>query len=140
MATKKNTTQKKEGNPLDTIRNFFETVTENVIDGATIVSEKIKDNSAKAYVASTELVEDINEKIHLYTDKVSLQKEQTKIQDRQAVLTNAFGALSLQHYLKNDSLHKSFLTTKAVSTLVDEFKANEKNLNTIEKKLNKLNS
>lgn len=136
MATKKNTAkQEVKASPLASIKNFFETVSENVIEGATLVTEKIKDNSAKAYVAGSELVEEANEKIHNYTDKISLEKEQKRIEGRQVSISNEFGKLTLAHYLKNDSLHKAFLNQKGIESLVEEHKANQKELNAIAKKL-----
>lgn len=142
MATKKTNIKPKDtsSSPLKSIKNFFENVTENVIEGATLVSEKIKDNSAKAYVAGSELVEEANEKIHNYSDKVSIEKEQKRLNTRQISLSNQFGATTLAHYLKNDSLHKTFLNQKAIENLVNEYKANHKDLVSLEKKLKKLNA
>jgi hypothetical protein len=57
---------------------------------------------------------------------------------RQEELKFAFGELALAHYLANDSLHKAFLTTKAISTLVEEFKANEKAIGIIQSEIKKL--
>ena len=138
MATKK-ITNKKSVSKIDSIKKFFGSVTENVIEGATLVTETIKDNSAKAYVASTELVEEANQRIHLYTDKISLEKEEKNIIKRQKEIFGEFGEKSLSHYVKNESLHKAFLNTKSISELVDEFKGNQKNLNSISKKLKQLN-
>ncbi|WP_339888320.1 hypothetical protein [uncultured Flavobacterium sp.] len=138
MAAKKDTS-KKSTSTLDTLKNFFENVTENVKEGATLVTEKIKDNSAKVYVASAELVEEANEKIHQYSDKVSLQKEQKRIEARQTEIVSEFGAITLSHYIKSGNLHKAFLTNKSVEDVVNEYKSNEKVLIAIEKKIKKLN-
>lgn len=139
MANKKKTPKQVEKtSALSTIKNFFETVSENVLEGATLVTEKIKDNSAKAYVAGSELVEEANERIHKYTDKISLEKEQKRLESQQLMLSNKFGALTLAHYLKNDSLRKTFLGQKSIDSIVEEYKANQQDLIAIEKKLKKL--
>ncbi len=140
MATKKNTPTEDKVSNLDKMKNFFGTVTENVIEGATIVTEAIKDNSAKAYVASAEIVEDANDKIHTYSDKILLQKEIKNMESRQVQLMNEFGAITIEHYVNSDSLHKAFLTTKAVSTIVEEYKENKSKIVLIEKKLKKISN
>ena len=141
MATKKQTSKNnKSGSTLDSLKNFIENVTDNVIEGATLVSEKIKDNSAKAFVAGSELVDEASQRIHDYSDKVSLQKEEKNITVRQSEIIFEFGEKTLNQYLKKDSVQKAFLTTKAVQDLVTEYNGNLKNLNSIEKKLKKLNS
>lgn len=139
MANKK-TSDKKSTSAFDSIKNFIENVTENVIEGTAVVTDKIKDSSAKAYVASAELAEEANQRIHLYTDKVSLQKEEKIIIERQKEITLDFGEKSLAHYVKTDTLHKPFLTGNEIASLVEEYKGNVKNLFSIEKKLKKLNS
>ncbi len=123
---------------LENVAEKLEDVSENVAEGATFVTEKVKETTAKAYVAGSELVEEANEKIHQFTDKQSLLKEKHRIEDAQANLTSKFGEITLQHYLKNESLHRTFLNTKAVSNLVLEYKANEKLLISVEKELKKL--
>lgn len=141
MAKKKQTTTtKKSVSKLDSLKSFIENVTDNVIEGATLVSEKIKDNSAKVYVAGSELVEEANQRIHDYSDKVSLQKEEKKILERQEELTYLFGEKTLNQYLTKDSVQKAFLTTKVMQEIVEEYKGNNKNLNAIERKLKKLNA
>ena len=141
MATKKQTSKNnKSGSTLDSLKNFIENVTDNVIEGATLVSEKIKDNSAKAFVAGSELVDEASQRIHDYSDKVSLQKEEKKITERQSEIVYSFGEKTLNQYLSKDNVQKAFLTTKAVQELVTEYNGNLKNLNSIEKKLKKLNS
>lgn len=140
MATKKNTPTENKVSNLDKMKNFFGTVTENVIEGATIVTEAIKDNSAKAYVASAEIVEDANDKIHTYSDKILLQKEIKNIESRQVQLMNEFGAITIEHYVNSDSLHKAFLTTKVVNTIVEEYKENKSKIVLIEKKLKKISN
>ncbi|SDZ94405.1 hypothetical protein SAMN05443667_101381 [Flavobacterium gillisiae] len=139
MANKK-TSDKKSTSAFDSIKNFIENVTENVIEGTTVVTDKIKDSSAKAYVASAELAEEASQRIHLYTDKVSLQKEEKSIIERQKEITVDFGGKSLAHYIKTDTLHKPFLNTAEIATLVEEYKGNQKNLISIEKKIKKLNN
>ncbi|WP_366186833.1 hypothetical protein [Flavobacterium ovatum] len=139
MANKK-TSDKKSTSTFDSIKNFIDNVTENVIEGTAVVTEKIKDSSAKAYVASAELAEEANQRIHLYTDKVSLQKEEKSILERQKAVIFEFGEKSLTHYIKTDTLHKPFLNTSEVSTLIEEYRGNLKNLISIEKKLKKLNN
>ncbi|MCW2119110.1 hypothetical protein [Flavobacterium sp. 7A] len=139
MATKKNS-DKNTTSAFDTLKNFIGNVTDNVIEGTAVVTDKIKDSSAKAYVASTELVEDANQRIHSYTDKISLQKEEKSIIERQKEITADFGERTINQYIKTDTLHKPFLTTAEMTELVEEYKGNKKNLNSITKKLKKLNS
>lgn len=124
----------------ENVTETLDHVTENVAEGASFVTEKVKETTAKAYVASTELVEEANEKIHQFTDKQSLNKEKNRIEDIQAELTLKFGEITLQHYLKNDSMHRAFLNTKPITNLVLEFKANEKQLIKLEKELKKLDN
>ena len=141
MAAKKSTKKNNDStSTVDKLKSFFESVTENVKEGASIVSEKIKDNSAKAYVASAELVEEANEKIHVYTDKISLQSELKKLETRQIEISNEFGALTLEHYVEIGTLHKAFLSKKAIEDLVNEYKFNNKDIISITKKIKKLNN
>ena len=140
MAAKKETPKEK-----GFLQKLIDNVTENVIEGATLVGEKVTEvgekvaeTSAKAYVAGSELVSEASEKIHDFTEKQALQKEQRGLLDRQDVLNFEFGKVTLEHYLKNDSLHKAFLTTKVVSSLVEEYQANEKRLKVVAKAIKKL--
>ena len=119
-------------------KSLFDNVAENVVEGASYVSGKVKETTAKAYVASAELVEEANEKIHQFTDKQSLNKEKHRIEDEQTKLVASFGALTLQQYLKTESLRKSFMDKKAVSDIVEAYKANQKHLASIEMAIHKL--
>ena len=123
---------------IENVTGKLEDVSENVAEGATFVSEKVKETTAKAYVAGTEFVEEANEKIHQFTDKQSLLKEKKRLEEGQAELTSKFGEITLMHYLKNDSLHKTFLNTNAVNDLVLEYKDSEKQLTSVKKALKKL--
>ena len=98
----------------------------------------MKETTAKAYVAGTELVEDANEKIHQFTDKQSLNKEKHKLEEAQEELKHSFGALTLENYLKNDNLNKSFLTTKKVQDVVKAYKENSVQLIKIKKAIKNL--
>lgn len=138
MAAKKDTTKNTESkSTIDSLKDFFGSVTENVKEGVELVTEKIKDNSAKVYVAGTEIVEEANDRIHQYSDKISLEKELKRLESRQSKLINEFGAITLPHYVKNETLHKAFLTTKIVEDVVNEFKSNTKDINAVVKKLKK---
>ena len=128
------TTKKEKG----FIKKLINNVAENLKEGATYVGGKVAQTSAKAYVASSELVTETSEKIHEFSEKNTLQKAEKKFLGRQKELKFAFGELTLTHYLTNDSLHKTFLLTKAVSQIVDEFKENEKRINEIAEELEKL--
>ncbi len=123
---------------IENVTGKIEDVSENVAEGASFVSEKVKETTAKAYVAGAEFVEETNEKIHQFTDKQSLLKEKKRLEEEQAELTSNFGEITLMHYLKNDSLHKTFLNTKAVNDLVLEYKASDKQLISVKKALKKL--
>ena len=138
MGAKKQNNDKSQST-IDSLKNFFGNVAENVKEGATLVTESIKDNSAKAYVAGSELVEEANEKIHQYSDKISLQKEQKNIETRQTEIVSEFGAITITHYIESGNLHKAFLTNKSVEDMVNEYKSNEKILVAIAKKIKKLN-
>ncbi len=118
---------------LDNVTEKFDHVTENVVEGASFVTEKVKETTAKAYVAGTELVEDANEKIHQFTDKQSLNKEKHKLEEAQEELKHNFGSLALENYLKNDNLNKAFLTTKKVNDVVEAYKENSSQLLKIKK-------
>lgn len=119
------------------IKKLIDNVAENVKEGATYVGGKVAETSAKAFVASSDLVSDTSEKIHDFTEKQALQKDEKKILAIQENLKLKFGELTLAHYLENDSLHKSFLTTKGINDLVEEFKANEKRIKEIGKEIKK---
>ena len=96
------------------------------------------ETSAKAYVAGTEIVHETSEKIHDFTEKQALHKEENKIEERQITLTHAFGQLCLAQYLESDSLPKSFLTKKNIETIVAEYKENSNRLVEIQEELNQL--
>lgn len=141
MAAKKQTKKKEEStSAVDKLKSFFGSVIENVKEGASIVTEKIKDNSAKAYVAGAELVEEANDKIHVYTDKITLQSNLKKLEARQVEISNEFGAITLEHYAEIGTLHKAFLSKKAIEDLVNEYKFNQKDIISITKKIKKLNN
>lgn len=133
----KNKKTSKENSPKKD-KGIFNKIIDNITEGASVVGEKVKESTAKVYVAGSEIVSDTSDKIHQFTEKQNLQKEEKDFIKDQEELTYLFGKLTLEHYLKNDSLHKSFLTTKAVSEIVDSFKANEKKLKSIRKELKTL--
>ena len=137
MAAKKET---KKENKKGFLKGLIDNVTENVTEGASFITEKVKETTAKAYVAGSELVEEANEKIHQFTDKQSLLKDKKRIEDDQTELVLNFGKVTLQHYLKNDSLYKTFLNSEKVTAIVNAYKANEKKLKSIDKELKKLES
>lgn len=120
------------------MKKLFKDVSENVKEGASFVGKKVAETSAKAYVASSELVSETSDKIHDYTEKQALQKSEKKIMDRQNELIFAFGEFTLAHYLTTDSLHKTFLTSSEVNDIVEEYKANEKQIKEIVKAIKKL--
>jgi|GEM_PF-5484947 len=144
METKNNKSEKK-----GFLKKFIDEVTTNVKEGASLVGEKVAEGalfvgekvaetSAKAYVAGSDLVAETSDKIHDFTDKQMLNKEEHKLEARQKELKDKFGDLSLGHYLKNESLHKPFLTSQPISEIIDEFKANEKRMKVIIKEIKKL--
>lgn len=134
METKK----KQDISGMQKLKSFFNSVAENVKEGAEVVTEKIKDNSAKVYVAGSELIEETNERIHKYSDKVSIEKEIKNIKAKQELIVKQFGAVTLKHYITNGSLHKAFLTNETIEKLVEEYKINTKDLKSLERKLKSL--
>lgn len=67
-----------------------------------------------------------------------MHKEENKILEHQEELKFMFGKLTLEHYLKSDTLHKVFLNTKVVNDIVEKYKANEKRIKAIHKELKTL--
>ena len=133
MSNNNNTTEKK-----GFFKKLLDNVTGNVKEGASFVGEKVAETSAKAYVAGSELVSETSEKIHDFTEKQTLHKEEHKLEAKQVQLKHKFGVIAFDHYLKNDSLHKPFLTSQPVIEIVEEFKVNESRMKTITKELKKL--
>lgn len=121
-------------------KGFFKQIVDNVSEGASLVTEKIKETSAKAYVSGNELVESTNEKIHNFTDRQALTKEKNKLEEQQKELTYNFGKQTLQNYLSEGHLHKVFLTKKAVNDIVETYKENAKRIKTLEKDIKKLDN
>lgn len=119
-------------------RGFFKQLIDNVSEGANLVTEKVKETTAKAYVSGSELVEDTSEKIHDYTEKQTLVKEKHKLEDQQEELTHSFGALTLENYLSEGHLHKTFLNKKEVNDIVETYKNNAKRIQSINKEIKKL--
>jgi hypothetical protein len=119
-------------------KGFFKQFIDNVSEGANLVTEKVKETTAKAYVSGSELVEDTSEKIHDYTEKQTLLKEKHKLEDLQKELTNSFGVLTLENYLAEGHLHKKFLTKKEVNEIVETYKSNAKRILSINKEIKKL--
>ncbi|PIE49628.1 MAG: hypothetical protein CSA39_01660 [Flavobacteriales bacterium] len=126
-------------------KKIIDDVSENIKEGASFLGskaaeagEKVAETSAKAYVASSEFVSETSDKIHDYTEKQTLQKKEAKLEKRQVELSNKFGKITLKHYLKNDSLHKPFLTSKVVVEVIEEYKANEKEIKSIKRKIKQL--
>lgn len=123
---------------LNKVKSFFKVFTENVKEGAETVAETIKDKSAQAYVASTELIEETNEKIHNYTDKISLEKDIKRLEKEKDYYVLMFGSLTLKHYLKNGNLHKAFLSTEIIEETKNKYLEIERSLKTLKSQLKKL--
>ena len=138
MKTEKNISKEEKSKKKGLFSRLVGSVAENVKEGASFVGEKVAETSAKAYEAGTELVHETSDKIHDFTEKQSLQKEEDKIEDRQKTLKYAFGELTLTHYLEADSLHKAFLSTKPVEEIVSEYKANQKRMRAIRKEMKEI--
>lgn len=119
-------------------KKLIENVTENVVEGAAFVSEKVIETSAKAYEAGSELVAETSEKIHDFTTKQAMQKELNRLTKRQKELVSVFGKSTLEYYLKNDAVKKSFLTTQKMSSLVEEYTSNSTKMEKLENELNNL--
>lgn len=134
----KKDSKNKDLDTLHKVKSFFKGLTENVKEGAETVAETIKDKSAQAYVAGSEIIEEANEKIHNYTDKVALEKEIKKLEKEKETQVTVFGELTLNHYLKNDNLHKTFLSTEKVEGTKNKYLEIEKNLKSLNKQLKKL--
>lgn len=130
MATNNDSAEKK-----GFFKKLLDNVTTNVKEGASFVGEKVAETSAKAYVASTELVSETSEKIHEFTEKQTLHKEEDKIEKRQKDLTNQFGKLALNFYFEKEALNKAFLTSEPANAVIEEHKANTKRLKAITKEL-----
>lgn len=142
----KNTEKESTAKPKKSFfKNLLDNVTENVMEGASYVGEKVAvaggkvaETSAKAYVAGSELVSETSDKIHDYTEKQTLLKEEAKLQKRQIQLKHNFGVISFDHYLENGTLHKPFLTSSNIVEIVEEFEANKNRLLAILKELEEL--
>ena len=119
-------------------QKIFGNVADNVKEGASFVGEKVAETSAKAYVAGTDLVSETSEKIHDFTEKQVLHKEENKLKAKQLELKHSFGVISFDHYLENDSIHKPFLTSNPIVAIVEAYHANEKRLKEITKELDTL--
>lgn len=119
-------------------KGFFKSFVDNVKEGATFVGEKVAETSAKAYVASTELASEASEKIHDYTEKQTLHKEEHKIEARQIAIKHQFGVVAFDHYIETETLHKPFLTSEPVNVLVEEYKSNIARLEAITIELKEL--
>jgi len=113
-------------------------VGEKVAEGASFVGEKVAETSAKAYVAGSEIVSDTSEKIHDFTEKQTLHKEEDKIEKRQKELTAIFGELAMNFFIEKEALNKAFLTTEEVVKVTEEHKTNRERLTEITKELKKL--
>lgn len=133
MATKEKNIEKK-----GFFKNLIDNVADNVKEGASFVGEKVAEGSAKAFVAGSEIVTETSEKIHDFTEKQSLQKEQHRLEERQIELKHLFGVVAFDHYLEKETLHKPFLTSTPISEILTEFKANENRLKVIAKEIHKL--
>ena len=113
-------------------------ITKNIAEGASLVSEKVKETASKAFDAGSQVVEETTEKIQHYTETRSLNKELESVETRQDEIALTFGKTAITQYIKEDSLHKSFLTTKKVDDMVVEFKGNEKLIKKLKKEIKKL--
>lgn len=133
MDTKDNNTEKK-----GFFKKLIDDVSSNVKEGASFIGEKVAETSAKAYVAGSELVSETSEKIHEFTEKQTLHKEEDKIEKRQAKIKHEFGIIAFDHYVENGTLHKPFLTSAPIQSLVDEYTANSTRLAEITKELKTL--
>ena len=119
-------------------KKFIDDVASNVKGGATFVGEKVAQTSAKAYIAGSELVSETSDKIHEFTEKQTLHKEEDKIEKRQVQISNLFGKLALDFYLEKDALNKAFLTSEPVAILLSELQTNKLRLQAITKELEEL--
>lgn len=116
-------------------KGFFKSITGNIGEGASYISGKFKETSAKAYVAGSEIVDETNEKIHTYTEKQTLLKDKHALEGKQEELIYVFGRYTLTHYLEEGDLDSTFLTGKAIGDIVEQFKKGEKRLKRIEEKI-----
>lgn len=135
MENKENKIEKK-----GLFKKFIDDITHNVKEGASFVGEKVAETSAKAYVASSELVSETSEKIHDYTEKQSLQKEQNKIKERQKTIKQEFGILSFEEFLKEDNSLNSLKSNETILKLIDEYKANVQRMEAITLEIETLNN
>lgn len=127
MDTTKDTTSEEKG----FFKKFIDDVTTNVKEGAAFVGDKVAETSAKAYVAGSELVSETSDKIHDFTEKQTLHKEEEKIAARQIKIKQEFGVMAFDQYLETKALEETFLNTDAVQNLWNEFKKNEVRLGEI---------
>lgn len=124
------------------LENLLEDVKENISEGTKIISEKssevldvVKEKSGEAYKAGSIAIGAVNEKVHDFTEKQKLQKEEKEAEEKRDVLIYNFGLVVLEEYLESGSVHKRFLTKSAVNDMVEEIKALDSRLFQIEKKL-----
>ena len=136
----KKTDKNSDMDTLNKVKSFFKVFKENVKEGAETVAETIKDKSAQAYVAGTELIEETNEKIHTYTDKISLEKEIKRLEKEKDYYVSMFGSLTLKHYIANGNLHKAFLSTEIIEETKEKYLEIEKKIKSLNRQLKKLKS
>ncbi|NBC58390.1 MAG: hypothetical protein GVY05_08935 [Bacteroidetes bacterium] len=117
---------------------FLKSVTENLSEGTNFISGKVKDLTAKAYVAGSEALDDTSEKIHDYTEKQSLLKEKGDLEQQQEEMTQDFGDIALKYYLKEGNLHKPFFNKDEVNKLIESFTNNAKRIKALEKQIKKI--
>ncbi len=122
------------------VKSLLFDVVDNIKEGAASVGKKTKEVVSEVYESGADIAKETNKKIHAFTEKQQLEKEQHKIEKRQKELTFLFGELCLAQYLETGSLYKAFLSKKAIENCVQEYKANTKKINILAKEIQKIDN
>jgi hypothetical protein len=123
---------------IDNSTENIKDISKNIVEGVSVVGEKVKETAAKVYVSSSQVVDETSEKIHHYTEVKSLNHQLENKLKEQDELTNSFGKVTLSHFIKKNSLNKSFLTTKTVEKIVVAYTENTKTINKLKRDIKKL--
>ena len=123
---------------------FLNDIEENITEGARSfqkmsqeVLEEVKDKAEQLYEAGSEKFDQASAIVHNYIDQYQGHREIKSLSEEKTELQAKLGDTLFHEFKKNGSLSKRFLTTKRMTTLMDNIEAVDKKILELGKELDK---
>ncbi|MEM9327261.1 MAG: hypothetical protein AAGA85_16450 [Bacteroidota bacterium] len=125
---------------------FLNDIEENITEGARAfkkmsqeVLEEVKDKAEQLYEAGAEKFEQASAIVQNYIDQYEGHKEIKSLSVEKTELQSKLGDTLFHEFKKNGTISKRFLTTKRMTTLMDNIEAVDKKILELGKELDKKN-